>query len=140
MDSAHPVVLLAEDDAALRRLIAAHLTRLGMKVVEVGDGRELADYLARCSEGAAAHPDVVVSDIDMPHESGPQVLARAPWLAAPVVLISAATPQSADAVKKVGAVAILDKPFQLRALVATIRAHAANREVAPTATAAACDT
>lgn len=122
MLTSHPLVLLAEDDCDLRQLISARLTREGMEVVEVEDGIELHDYLAQCRPGGKGQdPDVVVSDVDMPGESGPHALKRS-QVRSPVILITAA-PSSAlrAAAAKAGVFAILEKPFAIQELVTKIR-------------------
>jgi DNA-binding response OmpR family regulator len=117
--SIQPLVLLAEDDVDLRQLISARLVREGMQVVEVDNGIELHDYLVQRSEGTG--PDVVVSDVDMPGQSGPEALERA-QVRAPVILITAApTPAVRAAAIRAGVFAILEKPFALPTLVAKIR-------------------
>ena len=89
MNTAHPMILLAEDDDDLRELMAARLTREGMKVIEIEDGLELRDYLEMCRPGGTVtEPDVVITDSQMPGETGPEALAHAPGYHAPIVLIS----------------------------------------------------
>jgi PAS domain S-box-containing protein len=66
------VVLLVEDDAALRRATSRVLERFGYAVVTASDGKEALDYL----RSAPAPPDLVLSDVVMPRASGPQLLAQ----------------------------------------------------------------
>jgi DNA-binding response OmpR family regulator len=116
-----PIVLLAEDDADLRQLIARRLVRDGMEVMEVEDGVELHDYLAQCHPGGTPDPDVVVSDVDMPRESGPHALERA-HVRSPVILITAApSPTLRAAAARAGVLHIFEKPFVLQELVTRIR-------------------
>lgn len=117
------MVLLAEDDVDLRRLIAIHLTRGGMKVTQVCDGVELHDYLVNCRTNASMPcPDVVVSDVEMPNETGPEALARVHDVGSPVVLMTAAPDRiGPEAASQLGVVAIVSKPFELKSLVRTIR-------------------
>ncbi len=118
---AFPLVLLAEDDTSLRQLIALHLSKLGMTVVEVSDGGALHDYLTRARPGGETpDPDIIVSDVDMPGETGPRAIERANFLRAPVVLITAA-PETELRKGHVGVVEILKKPFSMKQLVTTIR-------------------
>jgi signal transduction histidine kinase/CheY-like chemotaxis protein len=63
-------VLLVEDDPEVRALFATFLRQAGHTVVEAADGREaLAAFDAR---GGAF--DLVVSDVVMPHVSGPSLV------------------------------------------------------------------
>lgn len=123
MSAAHPMILLAEDDDDLRELMAARLTREGMKVIEVEDGLELRDYLELCRPGGTVtEPDVVITDWNMPGESGTEALSHAPDLHAPVVLISSfGGPELQAAAAEAGAAAIFEKPFDLDLLVVAIR-------------------
>jgi CheY-like chemotaxis protein len=66
------VVLLVEDDAALRRATSRVLERFGYAVVTASDGMEALDYL----RSAPALPDLVLSDVVMPRSSGPQLLEQ----------------------------------------------------------------
>lgn len=118
-----PVVLLAEDDEAMRELLSGRLKREGMRVVEVEDGYELRDYLDLCRPGGdVAAPDIVISDVNMPGESGPEALEHASFLSAPVVLISACGRRELrDYAARLGVAAIFEKPFDLDALMVAIR-------------------
>jgi CheY-like chemotaxis protein len=78
-------ILLAEDDAALRGLMAAALAKDGHEVVQASDGSEVLDLLAEETL------DVIVSDVHMPGWSGLDALAglsRDP-ASPPVVLVTA---------------------------------------------------
>jgi CheY-like chemotaxis protein len=63
-------VLLADDNALIRRLLRAHLEPLGVDILEAEDGQAALE-LAR-----AARPTVVVLDLDMPHLNGFEVCAQ----------------------------------------------------------------
>lgn len=110
-------VLLAEDDADLRRLLALMLRRAGYEVVEAGDGREALTAARR------ARPDVAVLDGRLPGLAGVEVaraLAADPVTAGtPVLLASGALPP-ADPSGIPGVVAYLEKPFSRPALVARV--------------------
>jgi two-component system OmpR family response regulator len=117
-----PVVLLAEDDDDMREVIATRLTREGMRVVEVDDGFELRDYLELCRRTGVPEPDVVVTDVRMPGESGPEALLHSQFHHSPVVLIGACINAEARAYgARVGVVAMFEKPFSLQDLVFEIR-------------------
>ncbi len=115
---AHPTsVLLAEDDIELRKLIAATLRADGYEVVEVANGMELLDALELMV--GRQLPYAIVSDIRMPMLSGMDVLAviRASATEVPVVLITAFGDVDTHLeAHDLGAVAILDKPFDMSAL------------------------
>ncbi len=124
-------VLVAEDDADMRTLVADCLRKEGYTVKEVPSGAELLIWIAmtRRSDGVTNLPDLIVSDIRMPSMSGLQmlrVIREAHW-PTPVILMTAfgdsATRQAAEAL---GAV-LLDKPLQM----ATLREHARRLLAAP---------
>ena len=119
-------VLVAEDDADMRRLVATVLRMAGHKVVEAKDGMEVLDRLE--STIWSERPDlfdVIVSDIQMPGLSGLDVLAslRCAYWNTPVVLITAFGDDETRAeALDLGAAAVLDKPLDptsLRAAVLT---------------------
>ena len=63
-------ILLVEDDEALRRSGMRVLTRYGYTVITACDGREALDII----RSATTAPDLIVSDVVMPHGSGPELL------------------------------------------------------------------
>lgn len=103
-------VLIADDSAVVRGLVARWLTEAGHEVVATAsNGRLALEALAR------SEPDVVLLDIDMPELDGtqalPMMLARAPGLQ--VVMMSTLTQRNADISLKclaLGAVDYLPKP------------------------------
>jgi len=119
-------VLLAEDDPSLRTLIAGALRQDGVEVIEIADGNALVDHLAEgvAKDGSLDGFDLIVSDIRMPGFSALEVMGGLRRLLArtPVVLITAfGDPRTHQRARQLGAVAVLDKPFdidQLRAMVA----------------------
>ncbi|MFN2450962.1 MAG: response regulator transcription factor [Candidatus Dormibacteria bacterium] len=107
-------VLVAEDDAALRRLIEI---RLGLdptlEVTAVGDGRAV---LRAVDE---AVPDLLICDIMMPQVSGLSVCRqlRAAGVTVPIILLSAQQQDDAvDAVIKLGGVEFMNKPYDAATL------------------------
>lgn len=111
VDDSHPCVLVVDDDAAIRRLIMASLSRSGYVVCEAKNGREALE------EMRAGRSDLVVLDLMMPEMNGWEVLAvRATDEALrriPVIVISANRgPAIAEAVAN-GICALLPKPFDL---------------------------
>jgi CheY-like chemotaxis protein len=112
-------VLVAEDDAEMRRLVIEALWKDGHSVLEVVDGRALLEMLLRAlAREPGAGIDVVVSDLRMPGVSGLEVAehlacARQRF---PFVLMTAfgdvEVRRRADAI---GAV-LLEKPLSLAEL------------------------
>jgi DNA-binding response OmpR family regulator len=117
-------ILLAEDDPAMRDLLATTLRREGYAVAPFQDGRELLAHVeALRVAGEAAQPDLIISDVRMPGLDGIGMLAaiRGADLDVPVILITAfGDPDAHDQAFDLGAV-MLDKPFPMEALCATVR-------------------
>lgn len=63
-------VLFADDDPATRRLFGAKLGAAGFEVLYATDGNEEFEMATRL------HPDLVVTDIDMPNTDGIQAIYR----------------------------------------------------------------
>ena len=121
-------VVVADDDTEFRRLLAWALRRDGHDVIEIADGSDLLDFVgASLSRPDGPLPaDLVISDVRMPGYNGLDVLASlrdADW-STPVILITAfGNTTTHDEGQRLGAVAVLDKPFdvdELRALVRSI--------------------
>jgi len=66
--AAHPLLLLVDDDAAFRTVMAAELSRSGYDVRTAASGEEA---LAVCAQ---AEPQVVLLDLQLPGMSGLDVL------------------------------------------------------------------
>jgi CheY-like chemotaxis protein len=115
----HQRVFIAEDDDDLRALMRAALERDGCDVVEARNGAELIDLLGLTVECPSTQPDVVVTDVRMPHFSGLGVLRtlrQAHW-SVPVILVTVDPgPAVQSDAKQWGAVAVFHKPFDLEDL------------------------
>lgn len=110
-------ILVAEDDAAVRSMLAVVLERAGHAVVCVGSGLECLEVLA------AGEVDLVVLDVEMPHLDGWDTLsAIRATSAVPVVLLTALSGDEhrARSVER-GADAFVSKPFINGDLLQVIR-------------------
>ena len=125
-------VLVADDDDDMRAFVAASLQADGCSTVEAHDGRELLDLLQTALDESNLRPDVIVADVKMPGLSGLDVLAalqRTKW-DLPVVLITVLTDDSIHTVaKRLGAVGILQKPFDPDDLLTAVRNAATIRRL-----------
>ncbi|MBK7579337.1 MAG: response regulator [Myxococcales bacterium] len=120
-------VLLAEDNDELRWLLARALRRDGHQVIEVSDGCELLDQLARevRDDGKLEFADVIVSDIRMPGYTGIAVLhgLRQSGCTVPVVLITAfGDPETHESVSRMSSALLLDKPLDVEELRRAVQA------------------
>ncbi len=112
-------LLLVEDDPTMQATLHRALTRRGMEVTAVGDGR------AALSQWAARQPDAVILDLTLPGLDGLQVLqqARSRGLRTPVLILTArGTVGDRVMGLNAGADDYLPKPFDLDELEARLRA------------------
>jgi two-component system response regulator MprA len=111
-------VLLVEDDYEQRRMVASVLRYDGYDVTELSNGEELLDYmLRRQAEGVSyEEPDVILTDVCMPRQDGLSALdqLRSAGITTAVVLMTAYPEQcTPDRVDRLGALTVLEKPFDL---------------------------
>ncbi|MBL8754393.1 MAG: sigma-54-dependent Fis family transcriptional regulator, partial [Planctomycetes bacterium] len=126
----HHRLLIVDDEPDLRWVLRGLFTDDGFEVEEAGDGRQALAVIQRDP------PDVVLSDMRMPHMAGIELLRAVkkcvPEL--PVVLLSAVEDlaTAVDAIKE-GAFDYQAKPFDGDRLLLTVRRaaeqHALRREV-----------
>ena len=117
-----PRILVAEDDPAMRQLLASALRWEGYHVVAVRSGKELLDRLGSATLSHHGY-DAIVSDIRMPGPSGLDVLwgLRSGHDETPIILITAFGSEETHArAKEHGATAILDKPFVIESLLGLV--------------------
>lgn len=118
-------VLIAEDDAGLRRLLEMLLACNGFRVRSAEDG---VDALAAYD---ASPPDVIVTDVMMPRMSGLTLcreLRRGSGRAAttPIILLTARMfDEDIEEVMQLGGISFMNKPFDHLQLSSAI--HAACR-------------
>jgi len=127
-----PLVLLAEDDAEFRHLLASLLAEDGCEVVEAEDGLALLASIENTLTVRRERPDafLVVADVRMPGLTGLDVLAilRCAKWPTPVILITAFGDEATHAEgHELGAAAVFDKPFNVDELRATVRETIAPR-------------
>ena len=134
---AKPVVLVADDDGHIRRLVQVLLQNRGMTVIQAADGVE-ALALAKAST-----PNVLVLDVNMPGMSGFEVckaIRDDPLLRRTPVLMLTAQGSTVDKVAgfEVGADDYVQKPFEgaelaarVTSLIARSRVYGTTETVAP---------
>lgn len=115
-----PVVLLAEDDEELRRLLARKLRRCGCEVIEARNGAQLVELVyERAVEplpDSLAPAALIITDHRMPGRTGLEVasLLRSVNGSTPIIVISAFTDAQTQAeARSLGVTAVFDKPFDL---------------------------
>jgi CheY-like chemotaxis protein len=117
--SPHCPVLIVEDDADLREMMAQMLSLEGFRAETVANGRDALDYLGR-----GDLPEIVLLDLMMPVMDGWEFrrqLQKDPSLASlPVVVLSALdAARAAD----LGGVAYLKKPLDFDRLLELVRQY-----------------
>ncbi len=114
-----PVILVVEDDAAVRQGIVDALGFAGYEVISASDGREGMEKALRASY------QLMLLDLVMPYHSGFEVLEalRKERPGQPVIILSARG-EEADRVKglTMGADDYVVKPFSVRELLARVDA------------------
>ena len=134
------MVMIRGNDEAMRRMVVRVLVGGGHQVIEAPDGRDGMRLFLQQS------PDIVVSDIVMPHRDGIETIAeiRAASPATGIIAMSGAGRERVGlylaAAKQLGADAVLQKPFRPDELIAAVahvletpRAIAAAAPIAPSA-------
>jgi len=112
-------VLVAEDDAALRRLLEMLLSNQGYEVRAVGDGADALELVAHWT------PDAFICDVMMPKLSGLSVCRElrggtAPTL--PIILLTARCfDEDIQSVLELGRITCMPKPFNRRQLMSALK-------------------
>ena len=108
-------VLLAEDDAEMRSLLANSLRADGHEVVETGDGGRLLVCVGRIYMRESDPFDLLVSDVRMPVCSGLQILEKlrlAHWREPAILMTAFGDARTRAKAQSLGA-CMLMKPFDL---------------------------
>lgn len=112
------VILIADDDPDLLRVLTLEFTRAGYEVVTARSGAETLDCLRQ------RRPDFLVVDYQMPFGDGVLVLGKARSLAPglPMVVLTAHdSTHLRQRALRLGARAVFAKPFPPSTLLAEIR-------------------
>ncbi len=118
-------VLVAEDDASARHVVAAALRALGLEVIEASDGGRMMVALASYYKDGRAPDDLdlIVTDVHMPVLEGLDVfrgVRAAHWTTPTIVMTADDTPEVREAAARLGA-KLLPKPLDLDLLEAVAR-------------------
>lgn len=115
----HPTVLVVEDEAAVRNLVASSLRQAGYELLLAASAEEALEILS----GHGRSIDLVLTDAIMPGRSGIELahMLRADRAGLPVILMSGYTEESLDAGSFDPPFAVLPKPFTPRELRQRIR-------------------
>ncbi len=118
--SERPVILVVDDDGPILLLMRTLLREFGFDPVAADSG-------PKAIEAARARtPDLILLDRNMPGMSGDETLLQIraqDALANVPVLILSGEPLDQAEIRRIGATGAVLKPFDVPALVQTIRAH-----------------
>jgi DNA-binding response OmpR family regulator len=113
-------ILLAEDDDELRGLLAEALRQYGYQVIEVRNGVVLDDVIRELSAQTVGHGhEIVISDVRMPGRTGLSVLEShqgCPWCPRFIFMTGLGDEELRDEACRLGAAAVLEKPFEMAEL------------------------
>jgi two-component system, OmpR family, KDP operon response regulator KdpE len=114
-----PLLLVIDDDPAIRETLARELALAGYETLTAADGEEGKDLFAR------HEPDLVITDLAMPRAGGMAVLAAVRRAGRTPVLVLSVRGEEEDKVRALdlGADDYVTKPFSLRELLARVRSH-----------------
>lgn len=115
-----PIILVVDDDAPILLLMRSLLREFGFEPVTARSGEEAI------AEAKSQKPDLILLDRNMPGMSGDEVLQELRsdgGLAEVPVLIVSGEPLGPEEVRSLGATGHVLKPFDVPALVETIRGH-----------------
>lgn len=112
-----PMILVVEDDAAVRNLMAVTLDTQGYQYHLARNGSEAL------LEATTHQPDVMLLDLGLPDMDGVDIIRKVRgWTAMPIIIISARS-EDADKVEALdaGADDYLTKPFSVDEMLARLR-------------------
>ena len=115
-------ILIVEDTRLMRDSLVDVLTELGHQAITAENGAEGVNMIA----GGATF-DLIITDIIMPEMDGIEAILEIQTMCphTPIIAISGGGPRlektaGLDTAKRLGAVAVLEKPFEIDALLAAI--------------------
>jgi two-component system cell cycle sensor histidine kinase/response regulator CckA len=113
------VILLAEDDPSVRRLVVTELTRRGFTVIEAADGRAALEIFQREKDAI----DVLVTDVVMPRLNGADLAKEVERIrpGLKILFISGHPERAGSGLDPAGITNLLMKPFTADTLAARIK-------------------
>ena len=112
-------ILVVEDNLDTRDLLHLHLKTEGYTVFTACDGRE-GLYMAN-----AERPDLIITDINMPHIDGIQLVkqlrAQGEFKDLPIIVLTAFGIEERDNAIRAGANRAIDKPTHFESLIDDVR-------------------
>ncbi len=113
-------ILVVEDDDTMRELLRLHLSSAGYAVRAAADGVEAGHAILEHI------PDLLITDVNMPHMTGFELVAALredPAMKDIPVIFLTIESDASDRGASLGAVEYLAKPIRLDALLAKVARH-----------------
>ena len=113
-------ILVVDDDASLRDLLRLHLSAAGYEVQTAADG------IAAGYQVLKAPPDLIITDVNMPHMDGFEFVAalKADKSLPPIPVIFLTSMEEGDQRgRELGAVGYITKPVRADRLLALVAQH-----------------
>jgi len=117
MPTNNKTILLVDDDASLRRVLAHHLTEAGYQVLTAANGKEGLDIFT------SQQVEMVITDIQMPELSGLELMRRITVMSPDVIVLvitAFGSIETAVEAMKLGAYDYITKPFNREELLLTV--------------------
>ena len=118
-NSAPPKLLVVDDESLVRWSVAEVLGERGYEVEEAHDARSAMHAICEMAD----RTDVVLLDLRLPDSDDLRLLSAMRWLspATPVILMTAhGSPELREEARRLGAFAVLDKPFEMNELAGIV--------------------
>ena len=120
----HPIVLVVDDNPAIRDMVSWALELDGCEPAEAAEGYEALAWMDNASR-QGRYPDVILLDLTMPGMDGHMFLSKlhAQWEAnrpLPAIVIITARVTDTD-ISTLGVEHVIVKPFHVRALLDLVR-------------------
>jgi two-component system response regulator VicR len=122
-------ILIVDDEKSIRELLAFNLEKEGYKVIEADNGIDAVD------KALNQNPDLILLDVMLPRMDGISVCKKLRYAlninTVPILMISAKDTESDKIVGlEMGADDYITKPFQIREVMARIKANLRKSEIA----------
>lgn len=114
-------ILIVDDEAVARRMLANTLKRAGFQVVQASHGLDAWEQLADLT------PDAMITDVDMPKMNGQELCARIceqlPERDWPIFVVTSKTAlEHRNWSQAMTGVSFVEKPYSMRRLVEQLQA------------------
>lgn len=124
LNSRHPIVLVVDDNPAIRDMVSWALELDGYEAAEAAEGAEALAWMDNAAR-EGRHPSVILLDIAMPGMDGEAFLERLrshwiPTQPSPLIIVITAGVGGPDAAR-LGVAHVIVKPFHVRDLLDIVR-------------------